>query len=179
LGIPYCIVSTRSCKDGLPQHAIVQVGFPEATDIKAVNKQATDLWGEYYGKKSEVRRDPETNEPRWVKLFRGLKFTRSKAGSAAAKHKGAARWLWVDPQVKVGYYLHLINDGYMVQDGSRFSFAMTPEIKAWSSAQGIEMAGSGAGSPLEDLEDDGCPGVASEFAADPWNSECVAFDASH
>eukprot|EP00405_Crypthecodinium_cohnii_P031938 CAMPEP_0206516814 /NCGR_PEP_ID=MMETSP0324_2-20121206/63580_1 /ASSEMBLY_ACC=CAM_ASM_000836 /TAXON_ID=2866 /ORGANISM="Crypthecodinium cohnii, Strain Seligo" /LENGTH=523 /DNA_ID=CAMNT_0054009797 /DNA_START=214 /DNA_END=1785 /DNA_ORIENTATION=- len=132
LGVPYCIVSARSCKEGLPKHAIVQVGFPELTDIKAVNGRAKLLWGEYYGRFAEVRRDPETQEPRWVRLFRGLKFTRSSKGSAAAQHKGPGRWLWLDPQVKIGYYLHLIEDGYIVQDRNRFSFAVTPEIKAWS-----------------------------------------------
>lgn len=138
LGVPYCIVTARSTKSELPKHAVVQVGFPESTDIKAVNRRALELWSEYYGKRSEIRRDPDTTEPRWVKLFRGLKFTRSSSGSTAAKYKGAGRWLWVDPQVKIGYYLHLIEDGYLVQDGDRFSFALTPEIKAWSGSAGIE-----------------------------------------
>lgn len=138
LGVPYCIAATRSPKEGVPKHAVVQVGFPDSADTKALNRRAHELWADHYGRKAVVKKDPETQEPGWVKLFRGLKFTHSKPGSRAAQKKGAGHWLWVDPQVNIGYYLHLIQHGYMVQDGNRFSFAMTPEIKAWSSSAGLE-----------------------------------------
>jgi len=89
-----------------------------------------------------------------VKLFRGLKFTRSSTGSEAARRKGAGRWLWVDPQVSIGYYLHLIENGYMVQQGGRFAFAQPPEIKAWSSASGLEVAGATAVEAEEDRDEE-------------------------
>lgn len=130
LGVPYCVVSAQSRMPKVPRHALVQVGFPEDADTKEVNGRAHDLWVQYYGKKVTIRKDKETQEPKWIKLFRGLKFTRSREGSAAAKHKGAGRWLWADPGVNVGYYLHLIENGYMIQDEKGFSFVVTPEIKA-------------------------------------------------
>jgi len=162
LGVPYCIVATRSPKEGVPKHAIIQVGFPEDADIKAINTRAHELWTEYYGRKSTIRKDPETHEPRWVKIFRGLKFTRSSSGSEAARMKGAGRWLWVDPQVSIGYYLHLVEDGYMIQMGNRFAFALTPEVKAWSSAGGLKVA-------EEASDEDG--GTDAEGKGDPDDGE--------
>lgn len=153
LRIPYCIASTKSPTEGVPKHAILQVGFPENADTKVLNRHAHRLWDEYYGRKSTVRRDKETNEPKWVKLFCGLKFTKSSPGSKAAQKKGAGHWLWVDPQVNIGYYLHLIEHGYMVQDDNRFSFAMAPEIKAWSSATGLEEAADLADGPTEEASE--------------------------
>jgi hypothetical protein len=131
LGVPYCIVAIRSPTEGVPKHAILEIGFPESTDTRAVNRRADELWVEYYGRKAVVKRDPETNEPGWVKLFTGLKFTHSRPESKAARLKGAGRWLWLDPQMHVGYYRHLIEHGYIVQENKRFSFALPPEVKTW------------------------------------------------
>jgi len=151
LSVPYCIVAIRSPKSGVPKHAILEVGFPESTDTRAVNCRAHELWTEYHGRKSVVKRDKETNEARWVKLFRGLKFTHSREGSEAAKLKGAGRWLWMDPLVNVGYYLHLVDNGYMIQDGKGFSFALPPEIKTWREV-GQSSLDVGAGQGDRDLE---------------------------
>merc|ERR1712032_1320865 len=100
-----------------------------------------------------------TNEVRWVKLFRGLKFTYSGPGSKAAQHKGVGHWLWVDPQSKVGYYGHLVDQGYLLQERRGFSFALTPEIKTWREAVAESSRGSvghalGQEEEVEDAEDD-------------------------
>lgn len=154
LGVPYCIVSVTSPKTGVPKHAILEVGFPESTDIKAVNCRAHELWEQYYGRKMVVRKDKETREAKWVKLFRGLKFTHSRAGSEAAKVKGVGRWLWMDPLVHIGYYLHLVEHGYINQDGKGFSFALPPEIKTWREVSSQEQDSAGGTSELEEEQEE-------------------------
>ena len=47
-------MAVRSPVEGVPKHAILEVGFPEETDIHVVNARAHDLWTEHYGRKSEV-----------------------------------------------------------------------------------------------------------------------------
>merc|ERR1712232_1227331 len=45
LGVPYCIVAVRSLKECMPKHAIIEVGFPENTDIREVHQRAKELFG--------------------------------------------------------------------------------------------------------------------------------------
>eukprot|EP00928_Gymnodinium_smaydae_P061545 TRINITY_DN45595_c0_g1_i1.p1 TRINITY_DN45595_c0_g1~~TRINITY_DN45595_c0_g1_i1.p1 ORF type:complete len:358 (-),score=66.67 TRINITY_DN45595_c0_g1_i1:28-987(-) len=131
LGVPYCVVAVKSSRKDQPKHAIVEVGFPEATDTREVNRRAQELWADYYGSFTAIKKDPESGESFRMRLFTGLKFTYSPPGSRAAARKGVGRWLWLDPQAKVGHYTHLVDRGYLVQNSKGFSFALTPEIKAW------------------------------------------------
>jgi len=135
LGVPYCIVAVRSPQENMPKHAIVEVGFPESTDIREVNQRARELWAEHYGSNTMTRRDPETMSLRRVKIFTGLKFSHSGPGSEAAMRKGVGRWLWVDPQARIGHYTHLLDRGYLIQTPKGFAFAEPPEIKTWRALQ--------------------------------------------
>eukprot|EP00913_Durusdinium_trenchii_P012020 g11292.t1 len=132
LGIPYCVVTLRSKMKGKPKHAIMQVGFPEETDIRTpgsqehqssqssgkdaddncvrVSRRATELWAQFYGDTVQVNA-----YHRQVRLYSGLKFVRSRMGSEAAKRKGLGHWLILDPVAKVGCYHHLVKNGYMTQ----------------------------------------------------------------
>merc|ERR1712032_1606659 len=65
----------------------------------------------------------------------------------------------VDPQSKVGYYGHLVDQGYLLQERRGFSFALTPEIKTWREAVAESSRGSvghalGQEEEVEDAEDD-------------------------
>ncbi|CAK9083067.1 Thiamine thiazole synthase [Durusdinium trenchii] len=130
LGIPYCVVTLRSKMKGKPKHAIMQVGFPEETDIRRVSRRATELWAQFYGDTVQVNA-----YHRQVRLYSGLKFVRSRMGSEAAKRKGLGHWLILDPVAKVGCYHHLVKNGYMTQSKKAFGFSSKPQIKSWQRAE--------------------------------------------
>eukprot|EP00930_Biecheleria_cincta_P019341 TRINITY_DN14788_c0_g1_i1.p1 TRINITY_DN14788_c0_g1~~TRINITY_DN14788_c0_g1_i1.p1 ORF type:complete len:485 (+),score=36.86 TRINITY_DN14788_c0_g1_i1:40-1455(+) len=159
MNVPYCIVTVRSQVEGKPKHAIMEVGFPETTITKDVSQRATELWAEYYGKATTIKRDPETNESKRVKLFTGLKFVHSPPGSEAAKRKGVGHWLIMDPVTKVGSYRHLIENGYMTQNGKSFRFALQPEIKTWQ-----EVMADGQDDSSEHGDGDDCSQVSGGYA---------------
>lgn len=165
LGVPYCIVGVRSPKPGVSKHAIMEVGFPEDTDTWELNRRAAELWAEYYGSTTGVRRRPELKRPEPVKLFAGLKITHSAPGSEAARRKGVGHWLWVDPQSKIGSYAHLIFKGYLVQSGRGLAFALKPRIKTWR-----EIA-----SPSPGTEEDGGDDAGSSGGED-CNFKYVALE---
>lgn len=130
LGIPYCVVTLRSKMKGKPKHAIMQVGFPEETDIRRVSRRATELWAQFYGDTVQVNA-----YHRQFRLYSGLKFVRSRMGSEAAKRKGLGHWLILDPVAKVGCYHHLVKNGYMTQSKKAFGFSSKPQIKSWQRAE--------------------------------------------
>ncbi|CAJ1354796.1 unnamed protein product, partial [Effrenium voratum] len=161
LQVPYCVVSLTSKLPKKPKHAIMQVGFPEHADIKKLSRRAYELWAQFYGRSVK---DPK-EKGREARLFTGLKFTRSREGSAAALHKGCGRWLVLDPGAKVGCYQHLIENGYMTQSNKSFWFAAQPQIKNWLPFAGVEPDAGTPDMPHSDSDSDAKVGFTPNRSA--------------